>query len=99
MKGCHQLLQIIEFPRRTILMYSVIVVIGGNEIISSILSEMPTSHSTYPTLPCSVLFAMTTWQRQEEDSFFKCACACYGTKYFDSGNIFDTGILNICDVI
>jgi len=59
-KGCHQWLQITEFPRRTILKYSVIVVIGGKELISSILSEKPTSHSTYPTLPRLVLFAMTT---------------------------------------
>ena len=42
---------------------------------------------------------MTTWQRQEEDLFFKCARACYGTKYFDFESIFDSGILSVCDVI
>jgi hypothetical protein len=72
-----------QIKKQICLKYSVIVVIGGSELISSILSEKPTSHSTYPTLPCSVPFAMTTWQRQEEDLFFKCARACYGTKYFD----------------
>jgi hypothetical protein len=56
-----------QIKKQICLQYSVIVVIGGNELSSSILSEKPTSHSTYPTLPCSVLFAMTTWQRQEED--------------------------------
>jgi len=58
-----------QIKKHICLQYSVIVIIGGNELSSSILSEKPTSHSTYPTLPCSVLLLSPHGKGKKRTSF------------------------------